>query len=63
MVKHSNNSSALPTTCLSLFDHFVGLALKGFTLKIFKVCLIILWTLDVIEFMLVYVGSEQVFPH
>ena len=27
--KHSNNSSALPTNCLSVFDHFVGLALKS----------------------------------
>ena len=28
---HSNNSSAneQPTNCLSMFDHFVGLAVKG----------------------------------
>ena len=28
---HSNNSSAneQPTNCLSVFDHFVGLAVKG----------------------------------
>ena len=25
---HSNNSSALSTNCLSVFDHFVELALK-----------------------------------
>ena len=25
----------LPTSCLSVFDHFVGLALKGLTIKIY----------------------------
>ena len=30
---HSNNSSAiLPTNCLSVFDHFLGLVLKGLNL-------------------------------
>ena len=26
----------LPKTCLSVFDHFVGLALKGFSLTLFR---------------------------
>ena len=31
---HSNNSSKKsPTNCLSVFDHFVGLALKGLRTK------------------------------
>ena len=29
-------SSDLPTNCLSVFDHFVKLALKGLTIKRFK---------------------------
>ena len=30
MVKHLNNSlEKLPTNCLSVFDHFVGLVFKG----------------------------------
>ena len=33
----------LPTNCLSVFDHFVGLALKG--LKITKVCYMITWSI------------------
>ena len=33
MVKHTQTSRRLlPTNCLSVFDHFVGLALKGLTL-------------------------------
>ena len=33
---HSNNSLAavLPTNCLSVFDHFMGLALKGLILEV-----------------------------
>ena len=32
MVKHSQTiRRELPTICLSVFDHFVGLALKGLT--------------------------------
>ena len=31
---HSNNSSALSTNCSSVFDHFVGLALKGLSLEL-----------------------------
>ena len=30
---HSTNSSAVATNCLSVFDHFVELALKGLLLK------------------------------
>ena len=31
---HSNNSSAIsPTDCFSVFDHFMGLALKGLILE------------------------------
>ena len=29
MVKHTQFVGNLPTNCLSVFDHFVGLALKG----------------------------------
>ena len=29
MVKHTQFVSNLPTNCVSMFDHFVGLALKG----------------------------------
>ena len=29
MVKHKQFAGKLPTNCLSVFDHFVGLALKG----------------------------------
>ena len=33
MVKHTQTiRRLLPTTCLSMFDHFVGLALKGLIL-------------------------------
>ena len=32
MVKHTQTiRRLLPTNCLSVFDHFVGLALKGLT--------------------------------
>ena len=31
MVKHTQTICKLPTKCLSVFDHFVGLALKGLT--------------------------------
>ena len=39
IVKHSNNSSA-PTNCLRVFDHFMGLALKG--LGVFLLLLMLL---------------------
>ena len=29
MVKHTQTIRRLPTDCLSVFDHFVGLALEG----------------------------------
>ena len=29
MVKHKQSVGNLPTNCLSMFDHFVGLALRG----------------------------------
>ena len=29
MVKHTQFVGNLPTNCLSVFDHFMGLALKG----------------------------------
>ena len=35
---HSNNLSALPMNCLSLFDLFVGLELKGLTDHIRNIC-------------------------
>ena len=36
MVKHTQSiRRLLPTTCLSVFDHFVGLALKGLRLQFF----------------------------
>ena len=28
---NSNNSSAMQTNCLNVFDHFMGVALKGLT--------------------------------
>ena len=35
MVKHTQTiRQLLPTDCMSVFDHFVGLALKGLTLTI-----------------------------
>ena len=35
MVKHTPKIlQILPTNCLSVFDHFVGLALKGLTLNL-----------------------------
>ena len=35
MVKHTQtNRRLLPTICLSVFDHFVGLALKGLNIRI-----------------------------
>ena len=33
MVKHTQFVGNLPTNCLSVFDHFVILALKGLTLS------------------------------
>ena len=34
MVKHTQNiRRLLPTNCLSMFDHFKGLALKGLSLE------------------------------
>ena len=38
MVKHSQTIRQLPTNCLSVFDHFMGLALEG--LKIFLLLLL-----------------------
>ena len=48
MVKHTQTIRwLLPTNCLILFDHFVGLALKGLSnvfLKVHKITLImVLW--------------------
>ena len=38
MLKHTQIiRRLLPTNCLSLFDHFVGLALKGLTLSFQKI--------------------------
>ena len=33
MVKHTQEIRRLPANCLSVFDHFVGLALKGLRLQ------------------------------
>ena len=39
MVKHSQAiRRLLPTNCLSVFDHFVGLALKG--LRATQICVV-----------------------
>ena len=35
MTKHSQTIRRQPTNCLSVFDHFVGLALKGLIPPIF----------------------------
>ena len=35
---HSNNSLATATNCLSVFDHFVGFALKELTADLVQVC-------------------------
>ena len=36
MVKHTQTIRLLPTICLSVFDHLVGLALKGLKWSISK---------------------------
>ena len=33
MVKHTQTIRVLPTNCLSVFDHFVGMAVKGLITK------------------------------
>ena len=38
MVKHTQTiRRLLPTNCLSVFDHFMGLALKGLRIKALKI--------------------------
>ena len=34
---HLNNCLLLPTNCLSVFDHFVGLALEGFIIAVRRI--------------------------
>ena len=41
MVEHTQTiRQVLPTNCFSVFDHFVGLALKGLTSLTFTGCII-----------------------
>ena len=45
MVKHTQTIRRLmPTNCLSVFDHFVGLALKGFTKAQWLTCFVPLFS-------------------
>ena len=49
----------LPTNCLSVYDHFVGLALKGLKLSAEKMVLIFfaIWLND--ETILAFLGADQ----
>ena len=60
MVKHTQTIRwLLPTNCLILFDHFVGLVLKGLTnafLKVHKITLImVLWFIILVNSFVVVV--------
>ena len=58
---HSNNSLAvvLPTNCLSVFDHFVGLALKGLILEVKWNLVMILSTLNQKMLQNLYLSQDQ----
>ena len=51
MVKHTQTSRRLwPTNCLSVFDHFAGLVLKGLTLLTLAEIIVLFYTLQLYKF-------------
>ena len=56
MVKHTPTIRwLLPTSCLSVFDHFMGLVLKGLALRLY----IVKWTEKTDIVMIVYSWTYQ----
>ena len=51
MVKHTQTIRRLwPTNCLSIFDHFAGLVLKGLTLLTLAEIIVLFYTLQLYKF-------------
>ena len=51
MVKHTQTIRRLwPTNCLSVFDHFAGLVLKGLTLLTLAEIIVLFYTLQLYKF-------------
>ena len=51
MVKHKQSVANLPTNCLNVFDHFVGLKIKG----------LILWEKNLLHcFMVILTISQEI---
>ena len=51
MVKHTQTIRRFwPTNCLSVFDHFAGLVLKGLTLLTLAEIIVLFYTLQLYKF-------------